>query len=146
MVNHSGNNGTSNGTCEFLFCLRVALFKFLIIILVPPDDELKKILFEYARRALPLNTRLRYLEEEHQIRIGFVLHIIDIKPYTICPRLTKLKKLNRKFSVPSSRKFTAVEEATTVIADIIARDVFQGQGPDTVKIIASLRLNLTVPR
>ncbi|KAF8207373.1 hypothetical protein K438DRAFT_1575965 [Mycena galopus ATCC 62051] len=105
MVNHSGKNGTSNGTCEY--------------------DELKKILFEYARRGLSLNTRLRYLEEEHQIKIG----------------LTKLKKLNRKFSVPTARKFTEVEEATTVIADIIARD-----GPDTVKIIASLRLNLTIPR
>ncbi|KAJ7891862.1 hypothetical protein B0H14DRAFT_2560562 [Mycena olivaceomarginata] len=32
------------------------------------------------------------------------------------------------------------------IADIIARDVHQGQGPDTVKKIASLRLNLTIPR
>ncbi|KAJ7859991.1 hypothetical protein B0H14DRAFT_2576910 [Mycena olivaceomarginata] len=87
MVNHSGKNGTDNGT-------------------FPPDHELKKILFE----------------------------------------LTKLKELNKTFSVPSARKFTEVEEATTVIADIIARDVFQGQGPDTVKIIASLRLNLTIPR
>ncbi|KAJ7699470.1 hypothetical protein B0H14DRAFT_2649143 [Mycena olivaceomarginata] len=111
MVNHSGKNGTNNGT-------------------FPPDHELKKILFEYARRSLSLNTRLRYLEEDHQIKIG----------------LTKLKELNKTFSVPSARKFTEVEEATTVIADIIARDVFQGQGPDTVKIIASLRLNLTIPR
>jgi hypothetical protein len=60
-------------------------------------------------------------------------------------RLTKLKKLNRKFDVPSSRKFKEVEEATAVIADIISRDVHQGQGPDTVKKIASLRLNLTIP-
>ncbi|KAJ7871806.1 hypothetical protein B0H14DRAFT_2344978, partial [Mycena olivaceomarginata] len=104
-------NGTNNGT-------------------FPPDHELKKILFEYARQSLSLNTRLRYLEEDHQIKIG----------------LTKLKELNKTFSVPSARKFTEVEEATTVIADIIARDVFQGQGPDTVKIIASLRLNLTIPR
>ncbi|KAJ7788030.1 hypothetical protein B0H14DRAFT_2398824 [Mycena olivaceomarginata] len=111
MVNHSGKNGTNNGT-------------------FPPDHELKKILFEYARRSLSLNTRLRYLEEDHQIKIG----------------LTKLKELNKTFSVPSARKFTEVEEATTVIADIIARDIFQGQGPDTVKIIASLRLNLTIPR
>ncbi|KAJ7797567.1 hypothetical protein B0H14DRAFT_2389646 [Mycena olivaceomarginata] len=111
MVNHSGKNGTNNGT-------------------FPPDHELKEILFEYARRSLSLNTRLRYLEEDHQIKIG----------------LTKLKELNKTFSVPSARKFTKVEEATTVIADIIARDVFQGQGPDTVKIIASLRLNLTIPR
>ncbi|KAF8190743.1 hypothetical protein K438DRAFT_1763184 [Mycena galopus ATCC 62051] len=43
-------------------------------------------------------------------------------------------------------KFKAVEEATSAIADIIARDVHQSQGPDTVKKIASLRLNLTVPR
>jgi hypothetical protein len=146
MVNHSGKNGTNNGTCGCLFCLRVALFKSLIVILVPPDHELKKILFEYARRSLSLNTRLRYLEEDHQIKIGFVLPIIEIKHYTIHPRLTKLKELNKTFSVPSARKFTEVEEATTVIADIIARDVFQGQGPDTVKIIASLRLNLTIPR
>ncbi|KAJ7801551.1 hypothetical protein B0H14DRAFT_2615151 [Mycena olivaceomarginata] len=111
MVNHSGKNGTNNGT-------------------FPPDHELKKILFEYARRSLSLNTHLHYLEEDHQIKIG----------------LTKLKELNKTFSVPSSCKFTEFEEATTVIADIIARNVFQGQGPDTVKIIASLRLNLTIPR
>jgi hypothetical protein len=60
--------------------------------------------------------------------------------------LTKLKGLNQKFKVPSARKFNAVEEATAAIADIIARDVNQGQGPDTVKKIASLRLNLTIPR
>ncbi|KAJ7358268.1 hypothetical protein DFH08DRAFT_802106 [Mycena albidolilacea] len=111
MVNHSGKNGTNNGT-------------------FPRDHELKKILFEYARRSLSLNTRLRYLEEDHQIKIG----------------LTKLKELNKKFSVPSAHKFTEVEEATTVIANIIACDVFRGQGPGTVKIIASLRLNLTIPR
>ncbi|KAJ7827961.1 hypothetical protein B0H14DRAFT_3088267 [Mycena olivaceomarginata] len=60
--------------------------------------------------------------------------------------LTKLKALNRQFDVPTARKFKAVEEATSAIADIIARDVHQSQGPDTVKKIASLRLNLTVPR
>ncbi|KAJ6484892.1 hypothetical protein C8R45DRAFT_999611 [Mycena sanguinolenta] len=60
--------------------------------------------------------------------------------------LTKLKALNKKFEIPSARKFRAAEEATTVIADIIAHDIHQGQGPDTVKKIASLRLNLTLPR
>jgi hypothetical protein len=60
--------------------------------------------------------------------------------------LTKLKAFNRRFDVPTARKFKAVEEATSAIADIIARDVHQSQGPDTVKKIASLRLNLTVPR
>ncbi|KAJ6535848.1 hypothetical protein DFH09DRAFT_1091625 [Mycena vulgaris] len=60
--------------------------------------------------------------------------------------LTKLKALNRQFDVPTARKFKAVEEATSAIADIIARDVHQSQGPDTVKKIASLRLNLAVPR
>ncbi|KAJ7118128.1 hypothetical protein C8R44DRAFT_625780, partial [Mycena epipterygia] len=60
--------------------------------------------------------------------------------------LTKLKALNWQFDVPTARKFKAVEEATSAIADIIARDVHQSQGPDTVKKIVSLRLNLTVPR
>ncbi|KAJ7833305.1 hypothetical protein B0H14DRAFT_3710710 [Mycena olivaceomarginata] len=60
--------------------------------------------------------------------------------------LTKLKALNRQFDVPTARKFKAVEEATSAIADIIARDVHQSQGPDTVKKVMSLRLNLTVPR
>ncbi|KAF7371823.1 hypothetical protein MVEN_00039000 [Mycena venus] len=49
-------------------------------------------------------------------------------------------------AVPSACKFNAVEEATAAIANIIARDVNQGQGLDTVKKIASLRLNLTIPR
>ncbi|KAJ7867117.1 hypothetical protein B0H13DRAFT_2352068 [Mycena leptocephala] len=111
MVNPTGANGTNNGV-------------------FPPDEELKEILFDYERRSLSRTLRLRYLKEDHQIKIG----------------LTKLKALNRKFNVPNCRKFEAVEEATAAIADIIARDVHQGQGPDTVKKIASLRLNLTIPR
>ncbi|KAJ7495784.1 hypothetical protein B0H11DRAFT_2190352 [Mycena galericulata] len=111
MVNPTGSNGTDNGV-------------------FPPDTELREILFEYARRSLRLDLRLRYLQRDHQITIG----------------LTKLKALNRQFNVPTARKFKAVEEATSAIADIIARDVHQSQGPDTVKKIASLRLNLTVPR
>ncbi|KAJ7157498.1 hypothetical protein C8R46DRAFT_909396 [Mycena filopes] len=97
---------------------------------VPPDDELREILHEFERKSLSHELRLRYLQEKHHIKIGS----------------TKLKALNRKFNVPSSRKFRAVEEATEAIADIISRDVYQGQGPDTVKKIASLRLNLTIPR
>ncbi|KAJ7240057.1 hypothetical protein C8J57DRAFT_1086018 [Mycena rebaudengoi] len=96
----------------------------------PPDDELREILFDFERKSLSLDVRLQYLREKHHIKIG----------------LTKLKALNRKFDVPSSRKFRAVEEATEAIADIISRDIYQGQGPDTVKKIASLRLNLTIPR
>ncbi|KAJ7453038.1 hypothetical protein B0H11DRAFT_1741523 [Mycena galericulata] len=96
----------------------------------PPDTELREILFGYARRSLCLDLRFRYLQRDHQITIG----------------LTKLKVLNRQFNVPTARTFKAVEEATSAIADIIARDVHQSQGPDTVKKIASLRLNLTVPR
>ncbi|KAJ6486613.1 hypothetical protein C8R45DRAFT_902658 [Mycena sanguinolenta] len=96
----------------------------------PPDNELRDILLEYERRSLSLELRLRYLERDHQIKI----------------KLTKLKALNKKFEIPSARKFRAAEEATTAIADIIARDIHQGQGPDTVKKIASLRLNLTLPR
>ncbi|KAJ6624342.1 hypothetical protein B0H10DRAFT_1943243 [Mycena sp. CBHHK59/15] len=66
--------------------------------------------------------------------------------YWVLGSLTKLKALNRQFDVLTARKFKAVEEATSAIADIIVRDVHQSQGPDTVKKIASLRLNLTVPR
>jgi hypothetical protein len=64
----------------------------------------------------------------------------------IVTRMTKLKELNKKFNVPSTKKFTAVEEATSAIAEIFSRDVHQGQGPDTVKKLASLRLNLAIPR
>ncbi|KAJ7753459.1 hypothetical protein B0H16DRAFT_1886898 [Mycena metata] len=96
----------------------------------PPDDELKDILWDFERKSLSLELRLQYLQKKHHIKIG----------------LTKLKALNRQFNVPSARKFRAVEQATGAIADIISRDVYQGQGPDTVKKIASLRLNLTIPR
>ncbi|KAF8131323.1 hypothetical protein K438DRAFT_1788317 [Mycena galopus ATCC 62051] len=99
-------------------------------LLFPPDEELGKILLDYERRALSLPLRIRYLQQDHHIYIG----------------LTKLKALNKKFRVPSARKFVAVEEATAAITEIISRDLNQGQGTDTVKKIASLRLNLTVPR
>ncbi|KAJ6629044.1 hypothetical protein B0H10DRAFT_1939943 [Mycena sp. CBHHK59/15] len=96
----------------------------------PPDEELEKILLDDERWALSLPLRIRYLQQDHHIYIG----------------LTKLKALNKKFCVPSARKFIVVEEATATIADIISHDLNQSQGPDTVKKIASLRLNLTVPR
>ncbi|KAJ7934744.1 hypothetical protein B0H13DRAFT_1516469, partial [Mycena leptocephala] len=96
--------------------------------LVPPDEDLKEILHDFQRRSLSLGLRLRYLKEHHGIKIG------SASP--------SFEELNQKFSVPSAHKFKAVEEATAAIAEIIARDVNQGQGPDTVKKIASLRLNL----
>ncbi|KAF8143208.1 hypothetical protein K438DRAFT_1876524, partial [Mycena galopus ATCC 62051] len=96
----------------------------------PPDKDLKEILFDYQRRDLSLQHHIRYLQRDHRIYIA----------------LTKLKELNKKFCVPSARKFAAVEESTAAIAHIISRDVHQGQGPDTVKQIASLHLNLTIPR
>ncbi|KAJ6573613.1 hypothetical protein B0H10DRAFT_1838283, partial [Mycena sp. CBHHK59/15] len=88
-------------------------------------EELREILFDFERKSLSRELRLRYLEEKHHIKIG----------------LTKLKALNLKFHVPSSRKFQAVEEATEAIADIITRDVYQGQGPDTIcECCADLKL------
>ncbi|KAK6981183.1 hypothetical protein R3P38DRAFT_3410887 [Favolaschia claudopus] len=96
----------------------------------PPDDELKEILHDFQRRGLSLAIRLRYLEEKHGMKIGS----------------TKLKKLNKKFEVPSARKFNDVEGATAAIADIVSRDINQGQGPDTVKRVAALRLNIIIPR
>ncbi|KAJ6626278.1 hypothetical protein B0H10DRAFT_1942105 [Mycena sp. CBHHK59/15] len=82
MVNATGANGTDNGV-------------------FPPDEELREILFDFERKSLSRELRLRYLEEKHHIKIG----------------LTKLKALNLKFHVPSSRKFQAVEEATEAIAE-----------------------------
>ncbi|KAK7021611.1 hypothetical protein R3P38DRAFT_3317776 [Favolaschia claudopus] len=96
----------------------------------PPDDELKEILHDFQRRGLSLAIRLRYLEEKQGMKIGS----------------TKLKKLNKKFEVPSARKFNDVEGATAAIADIVSRDINQGQGPDTVKRVAALRLNIIIPR
>ncbi|KAJ7246738.1 hypothetical protein C8J57DRAFT_1081375, partial [Mycena rebaudengoi] len=58
--------------------------------------------------------------------------------------LTKLKAFNRRFDIPTARKFKAVEEATSAIADIIAFDVHQSQGPDTVKKIVSLSHSASV--
>ncbi|KAJ7429792.1 hypothetical protein B0H11DRAFT_2181067 [Mycena galericulata] len=81
----------------------------------PSDEALGKILHEFQRRSLNPRQRLQYLQQDHGIKIG----------------KTKLNDLNRKFNVPSARKFNAVEGATAAVADIIARDVNQGQGPDT---------------
>ncbi|KAJ7862259.1 hypothetical protein B0H14DRAFT_3614015 [Mycena olivaceomarginata] len=96
----------------------------------PPDEVLGKILHEFQRRSLNPHQRLQYLQQDHGIKIG----------------KTKLNELNRKFNVPSARRFNSVEDATAAVADIIARDVNQGQGPDTVRKVASLRLNLPIPR
>ncbi|KAJ7475377.1 hypothetical protein B0H11DRAFT_2428460 [Mycena galericulata] len=122
MVNTTGANGTDNG-------------------IFPPDEELREILFDFERKSLSRELRLRYLEEKHHIKIGYIFTLLVqwLSQVHRVFRLTKLKALNLKFNVPSSRKFQAVEEATEAIADIITRDVYQGQGPDTVKKIASLR-------
>ncbi|KAK7016119.1 hypothetical protein R3P38DRAFT_3203929 [Favolaschia claudopus] len=84
----------------------------------PPDEELREILHDFQRRTLSLAVRLRYLEERHGIKIGSQVYA----------------------------NFAPLEEATAAIANIISRDVNQGQGPDTVKKIASLRLYLIIPR
>jgi hypothetical protein len=66
--------------------------------------------------------------------------------FTLPISKTKLKEFNKKFNVPSAKKFTAVEEATSAITEIVSHDVHQRQGPDTMKKLASLRLNLAIPR
>ncbi|KAJ7266659.1 hypothetical protein C8J57DRAFT_1068487 [Mycena rebaudengoi] len=95
-----------------------------------PDQELSKILHDFQWQDLDLNQCLQYLQQDHKIKIS----------------LTKLKQLNKKFKVPSSRKFKDVEGATSAIANIMARFVNQGQGPDTVKKVASMHLNCPIPR
>ncbi|KAJ7438127.1 hypothetical protein B0H11DRAFT_2206308 [Mycena galericulata] len=51
MVNTTGANGTDNGV-------------------FPSDEELREILFDFERKSLSRELRLRYLEEKHHITIG----------------------------------------------------------------------------
>ncbi|KAJ7852524.1 hypothetical protein B0H14DRAFT_2580931 [Mycena olivaceomarginata] len=125
MVNPTGANGTDNGVCK-------AVSWFYDFSNLLQFRQMKS-----SERSCSISNAGPSL-----VPCDFAILKRTIKLF----RLTTLKTLNRKFKIPSSRKFEAVEEATAAIADIIARDVHQGQGPDTVKRIASLRLNLTIPR
>ncbi|TBU64693.1 hypothetical protein BD310DRAFT_943708 [Dichomitus squalens] len=84
---------------------------------VPPEDELIAALQQYAREELPLSRRLQHLGAE----LGY--HI----------KKAKLKKLNRKYNIPTSRKPPPLPLATTLICEQMANDPHRHRGPTAVK-------------
>ncbi|KAJ7588666.1 hypothetical protein C8J56DRAFT_785419 [Mycena floridula] len=96
----------------------------------PEPEVLSAALHDYARRRLPAATRLLYLERDY----GLII------------KGTRLKLLNAEYDVPSVRKPVAMEVATSIVSEIVTRDVRQGQGPTTVQRLAALQHNALLPR
>ncbi|EIW65122.1 uncharacterized protein TRAVEDRAFT_108590, partial [Trametes versicolor FP-101664 SS1] len=78
----------------------------------PPDDELREELLQYAKEHLPLERRIKHLEN----KFGYYI------------RLTKLKELNKKFHVPSSRKPPPLPLATAIICNWMDKDIARRNG------------------
>ncbi|TFK91924.1 hypothetical protein K466DRAFT_458109, partial [Polyporus arcularius HHB13444] len=90
---------------------------------VPSDDVLREELLQYAKERLPLKRRLERLEAE------------PLKYYI---SFTKLKELNKKFNIPTSRKPPPLPLATALVCDKISGDIQKRNGPDEIlKMIAS---------
>ncbi|KAJ7199361.1 hypothetical protein GGX14DRAFT_373160 [Mycena pura] len=83
----------------------------------PEEDVLKESLMRYASTSQPLASRKQKLFEEHGLDIG----------------LTMLKKLNKYFNVPSSRKPIPREVADQLVLNEMADDANKHRGPQTVQ-------------
>ncbi|PIL27238.1 hypothetical protein GSI_10382 [Ganoderma sinense ZZ0214-1] len=121
MPNLDGFNGRDNGT-------------------QPPDGELPAELLQYTKERLPLDRRLDRLKK----KFGYIIGTTHIVSNII--RTTKLKKLNKKFDIPSARWPLPLPVATAVVCDAIATDVHKRNGPDTVMRIISSQGKYAIPR
>ncbi|KAJ6560679.1 hypothetical protein B0H10DRAFT_2169414 [Mycena sp. CBHHK59/15] len=96
----------------------------------PPDAVLGPALREYSRKSLPLNQRLEYLFKDFDYKIG----------------LTTLKKLNRKFDVPTVKKPPPAHIASTLVAAVTMNNISSRNGPRTVQTQISLQDGVKIPR
>ncbi|KAJ6568161.1 hypothetical protein B0H10DRAFT_2199975 [Mycena sp. CBHHK59/15] len=96
----------------------------------PPDAVLGPALREYSRKSLPLNQRLEYLFKDFDYKIG----------------LTTLKKLNRKFDVPTVKKPPPAHIASTLVAAVTMNNISSRNGPCTVQTQISLQDGVKIPR
>ncbi|KAJ7218604.1 hypothetical protein GGX14DRAFT_390375 [Mycena pura] len=98
MVNTNGANGHDNGT-------------------KPPDNILRKTLWEFARREYSAEMRIDELAR---------LHNYYIKPRTLI-------NLNKKFEVPTVKRPPPLAVATAHVANKVAEDLTRRHGPLTIQ-------------
>ncbi|KAJ7879946.1 hypothetical protein B0H14DRAFT_2566466 [Mycena olivaceomarginata] len=96
----------------------------------PPDEVLKRALHGYARKSLSLEQRLDYLLKDFGYKIS----------------ISSLKRLNRKFKVPTVKKPPPVHIASTLIGEAITHNVSSRNGPQTIQNQLSRQDGIKIPR
>ncbi|KAM5544839.1 hypothetical protein V8D89_001737 [Ganoderma adspersum] len=96
---------------------------------IPPEDKLVAALQQYARKQLSLERRIQRLGAD----LGY--HI----------KYGKLKQLNHKYNIPTSRKPPPLPTATTLVCAEMATDLHRRRGPDAVKSWLALQ-GFNLPR
>ncbi|KAJ7581363.1 hypothetical protein C8J56DRAFT_1057353 [Mycena floridula] len=96
----------------------------------PPDNVLSESLHQYARIGLKRDDILKYLLKDHNLQISI-------------PQLTKL---NKKFKVPSVRKPPPMEHCASLVANKLAQDTRQLQGPNTIRQLVAQQDAVRIPR
>ncbi|KAJ7794607.1 hypothetical protein B0H14DRAFT_2621743 [Mycena olivaceomarginata] len=95
----------------------------------PPDEVLKRALHGYARKSLSLEQRLDYLLKDFGYKIS----------------ISSLKRLNRKFKVPTVKKPPSVHIASTLIGEAITHNVSSRNGPQTIQNQLSRQDGIKIP-
>ncbi|KAJ7573522.1 hypothetical protein C8J56DRAFT_1066023 [Mycena floridula] len=96
----------------------------------PADDVLGPVLCQYGIEQIPLKNRIQLLE----------------KMYGYTRKLTTLKKLNKQFNVPTSKKPPAMHIATGLITEKMVANVSCQNGPVTVQKQIALEHGIIIPR
>ncbi|KAL1729340.1 hypothetical protein EV714DRAFT_285004 [Schizophyllum commune] len=79
-------------------------------------ENISAILHDFARRGLKNEARTAELRSKHGYNIS----------------ITKLKRLNNTYSVPSKRKLPPMEEVTTRVLEKMDQDIAQRNGPQAI--------------
>ncbi|KAI0629562.1 hypothetical protein C8Q77DRAFT_1065176 [Trametes polyzona] len=95
----------------------------------PTEEVLRAELLQYAKERLPLERRTKRLA-----KLGYYISI------------SKLKRLNKQYNIPSARNPPPMPVATAIVMDKVAEDVQRRNGPNEItKMIAAEGLYV-IPR
>ena len=113
----------------------------------PDRAVLEATLLQYARKGLSLAQRVATINVDLGYSMGYerCCHGHKALPKTLFFRLTKLKKWNKEFNIPSTQNPPSLETATQHILDKVEKDITQGNGPIFVKSRLKDR-DIAIPR
>jgi hypothetical protein len=113
----------------------------------PPDEVLGPLLHEFARRGLKTKHRLTELHEKYGYVIRYDFRTVELFNLTYAGIHSErtLRNLNTNYDVPSVQKVD-ISRAEEVVAELVAEDTEQRNGPATIAIKARRTRSIPIPR